>query len=126
MNNVDFSSFLPLVLVFAAMYFFVIRPQSKKAKEHKAMLNALRPRDRVVTSGGLLGSVVSISEREAKLELAPNVTVTILRAMIAEKISGTSVPTPEAETKKAPVKSAPKKPAKKTTTTTTTKTKKRT
>lgn len=87
MNNVDVSSFLPLALVFAAMYFFVIRPQSKKAKEHKAMLNALQPKDTVVTSGGLIGTVVALSEREVSLELSPGVKVSVLRTMVAEKIN---------------------------------------
>ena len=108
MNNVDVSSFLPLVLVFAAMYFFVIRPQSKKAKEHKAMLNALQPKDTVVTSGGLIGSVISLSEREVNLELSPGVKVTVLRTMIAEKINKSALELP-GKTQKAPQAVAQKK-----------------
>ena len=102
MNNVDVSSFLPLVLVFAAMYFFVIRPQSKKAKEHKAMLGALQPKDAVVTSGGLIGTVVSLTEREVHLELSPGVKVSVLRTMIAEKINKAALELPQKDTKASP------------------------
>ena len=118
MNTVDFSSFLPLVLVFAAMYFFVIRPQSKKAKEHKLMLDSLQKKDTIVTSGGLVGSVSSLTEREVKLEVASGVVVTVLRSMIAEKVTGMPIrqesaavkepskaPTPKTRTTKAPTKS---------------------
>ncbi|NQV67761.1 MAG: preprotein translocase subunit YajC [Rhodobacteraceae bacterium] len=52
-----FSSFVPLILIFAIMYFLMIRPQQKKAKQHKAMIDSLRRGDQVVTSGGVLGKV---------------------------------------------------------------------
>jgi len=110
MNSMDVSSFLPLILVFAAMYFFVIRPQSKKAKEHKAMLDSLQPKDSVITSGGLIGKVVSLSDREVRVELAPGVTVSILRSMVAEKVpAGVKTAAPaiaksEPAAKKAPAK----------------------
>lgn len=108
MNTVDFSSFLPLILVFAAMYFFVIRPQSKKNKEHKAMLDALQPKDRVLTSGGLIGNIHSLSETEVRLELAPGVVVSILRTMIAQKVPNAPTSTP----KTTAAKPSPKAPAK--------------
>ncbi len=105
MNTVDFSSFLPLIVIFGAMYFFVIRPQSKKAKEHKEMLGTLKVGDRVLTTGGFLGNIKSLSETEAVLEIAPNVPITIVRGTISQKI-------PAAESKpKAPQKAA-SKPAK--------------
>ncbi|MCY4413652.1 MAG: preprotein translocase subunit YajC [Alphaproteobacteria bacterium] len=111
MNTVDFSSFLPLILVFCAMYFFVIRPQSKKNKEHKDMLSSLQKKDRVITSGGLLGHVHSIGEKEIQVELAPGTVVTVLRTMIAQKVptsAATSSPKAavKAEVKPKPVKTA--------------------
>ena len=83
----DFMSLLPLVLIFVVMYFLVIRPQSKKAKEHQAMINGLRKGDRVVTSGGLIGTVSKVLEGELEIEIAPNVHVLIARPMVTTVLS---------------------------------------
>ena len=64
--------FVPIVLIFVIMYFLMIRPQQKKVKEHKAMVEALRRGDQVVTSGGLIGKVVKVADAEVELEIAPN------------------------------------------------------
>ena len=70
----DLVALMPLVLIFVVFYFLIIRPQQKKVKEHKVMVEALRRGDRVVTTGGILGTVVKVDgEREFTLEIAPGV-----------------------------------------------------
>lgn len=81
---------LPLVLIFVVFYFLIIRPQQKKAKEHKAMIDALKRGDRVVTTGGLIGTIQRIvSDREAVLEIGDGMRVRIMRAMISEVMAKT-------------------------------------
>ena len=86
-----FGSFIPLILIFAIFYFLMIRPQQKRAKEHKAMLGALRRGDQVVTAGGLMGKVTRVKEGEDEIEveLAENVKVRVVRGTIAQVISKT-------------------------------------
>src|SRR5262245_15031958 len=80
----------PLVLIFVVFYFLIIRPQQKKVKDHKAMVDALRRGDRVVTSGGIIGTVVKVSnDREVVLEIADGVRVRVLRGMISEVMART-------------------------------------
>ena len=75
--------FLPLILIFVVFYFLLIRPQQKKQKEHRAMLEALRRGDRVVTGGGILGTVSKVvSPEEVEVDLAPNVRVRVVRSTI--------------------------------------------
>ncbi|HYZ63596.1 MAG TPA: preprotein translocase subunit YajC [Acetobacteraceae bacterium] len=78
------TQFLPLVLIFAVFYFLLIRPQQTRQKELKAMLAGLRRGDRVVTAGGILGTVQRVKEgsNEVEVEIAPNVRVTVLRETI--------------------------------------------
>ena len=78
------TQFLPLVLIFGVFYFLLIRPQQTRQKEMKAMLAALRRGDRVVTAGGILGTVQRVKEgsNEIEVEIAPNVRVTVLRETI--------------------------------------------
>src|ERR1700710_2751174 len=80
----QYSQFLPLVLIFGVFYFLLIRPQQTKQKEMKSMLAALRRGDRVVTAGGILGTVQRIKEgsSEVDVDIAPNVRVTVLRETI--------------------------------------------
>lgn len=76
---------LPLALIFVVFYFLIIRPQQKKVKDHKSMIDALRRGDRVVTSGGIIGTVTKVTnEREIGLEIADGVRVRALRSSIAE------------------------------------------
>ena len=76
--------------VFVVFYFLLIRPQQKKVKEHKAMIDALKRGDRVVTSGGLIGTIQRIvSDREAVLDVGDGVRVRIMRAMISEIMAKT-------------------------------------
>lgn len=78
-------SLLPLVLIFVVFWFLLIRPQQKKMKAHKAMVEALRRGDKVVTAGGLIGTVTKIiSDTEAQVELAENVRVKVVRHTIQE------------------------------------------
>lgn len=82
----QFMGMAPLVLVFALMYFLIIRPQSKRAKEHQTMLSALSKGDRILMNGGLIGNIASLTETEIELEVAPKTFVTVSRAMVATKI----------------------------------------
>ena len=80
--------FLPLVLIFVVFYFLLIRPQQKKQKEHRTMLDAVRRGDRVVTGGGILGTVSKVvSPDEVEVDLAPNVRVRVLRSTISTVLS---------------------------------------
>ena len=78
------TQFLPLILIFGVFYFLLIRPQQTKAKETRAMLTALRRGDRIVTAGGLLGTVQRVKDgsNEIEVEIAPNVRVTVIRETI--------------------------------------------
>ena len=75
--------FLPLVVLAAVFYFFILRPQSKRAKEQKAMIEALQRGDEVVTGGGELGRVSKVYEQYVGVELAENIEVTVQKASIA-------------------------------------------
>jgi preprotein translocase subunit YajC len=74
---------LPIILMFVVMYFIMIRPQMKKAKEHKAMLQALQKGDEVVAVG-ILGKIAKISDNYVSLEIAPGVTIQAQRAAITQ------------------------------------------
>ena len=82
--------FLPLVLIFAIMYFLLIRPQQKKMKEHRAMVEALRRGDQVVTQGGIIGKVSKVKEDgELEVEIADGVKVRVVKATIVQVVSKT-------------------------------------
>ncbi|MBA3326482.1 MAG: preprotein translocase subunit YajC [Rhodobacteraceae bacterium] len=81
--------FVPILLIFVIMYFLMIRPQQKKVKEHKSMVEALRRGDQVVTSGGMIGKVVKVADAEVEVELAPNVKVRVVKSTIAQVTSKT-------------------------------------
>jgi preprotein translocase subunit YajC len=83
--------FLPLVLIFVVFYFLLIRPQQKRAKETKAMLEALRRGDRVVTGGGIVGTVAKVvpNSDEVLVDIADNVRVRVLRATISNVLART-------------------------------------
>ena len=75
---------LPLVLIFVVFYFLLIRPQQKKVKEHREMLDKLRRGDRVVTNGGIIGQIIKgVNENELDLEIADGVRVRTMRGMIS-------------------------------------------
>jgi preprotein translocase subunit YajC len=85
-----FAQFIPLILIFVIMYFLLIRPQQKKLKEHKAMVEALRRGDQVVTQGGLIGKVAKVKDNdEIEVELAEGVKVLVVRSTVAQVLSKT-------------------------------------
>lgn len=90
-------SFVPLVLVFVIFYFLLIRPQQRKAKEHRDMLGKLKKNDEVVTSGGIYGKVVASTDTVVTLEVAPNVRIRVHRPQISEIIKGEKVLAKEAK-----------------------------
>lgn len=79
---------LPLILIFAVFYFLLIRPQQKKMKDHRAMLQALKRGDKVVTGGGIVAAVTKVRDDsdEIEVEIAPNVRVTVVRGTIGSVI----------------------------------------
>ena len=77
-------SLLPLVLMFVVLYFIMIRPQMKKQKEHRAMIDALAKGDEVVTAGGMLGKVSSISDSHIGLQIANGVDVQMQRSAVVQ------------------------------------------
>jgi preprotein translocase subunit YajC len=84
------EQFLPLILIFVVFYFLLIRPQQKKMKQHKEMLGQLRRGDRVVTAGGIIGTVNKmINDTEVSVEIAEGVRVRVLRSTITEVMSKT-------------------------------------
>jgi preprotein translocase subunit YajC len=77
------TSFLPLILIFVVFYFLLIRPQSKKAKEHKQMVEALAKGDEVVTNGGLLGRIARVGDNFIELDVGNEVIVKVQRQAVA-------------------------------------------
>jgi preprotein translocase subunit YajC len=84
-------SMLPLVLMFVVLYFVMIRPQMKKQKEHRAMIDALAKGDEVVTGGGLLGKVAKLTESTVSLEVANGVEIQIQRSAVVQILPKGSV-----------------------------------
>jgi preprotein translocase subunit YajC len=76
------ESILLIVLMFVVLYFLMIRPQMKRAKEHKAMIEALQKGDEIITAGGMLGRISKINENYASLEIAENVEIQVQRAAV--------------------------------------------
>jgi preprotein translocase subunit YajC len=77
-----FMSLLPLVLIFAVFWFLIIRPQTKRAKQHREMVAALKAGDEIVTQGGLLGRVVAVNDAFLTVEIANQVQVRVQRHMV--------------------------------------------
>ena len=85
-----FTSFVPLILIFAIMYFLLIRPQQKKLKDHKKMVEAVRKGDQVVTQGGLIGKVSKVKDdNEIEVEVATGVKVRVVKSTLAQVLSKT-------------------------------------
>ncbi|MCE0504544.1 MULTISPECIES: preprotein translocase subunit YajC [unclassified Roseivivax] len=90
MDGNAIAQFVPLILIFAIMYFLLIRPQQKKMKEHQKMVEGLRRGDQVVTQGGLIGKVVKVKENnELEVELAEGVKVRVVQNTVAQVLSKT-------------------------------------
>ncbi|MCI0753152.1 preprotein translocase subunit YajC [Teichococcus vastitatis] len=82
----------PLILIFVVFYFLLIRPQQKRAKEHRTMLGGLKRSDRVVTAGGIIGTVTKVKDgtEEVEVEIAPNVRVNVVRSTISTLVRPTA------------------------------------
>ncbi len=76
------TSFLPLIIIFVVFYFLLIRPQTKKAKQHKELVESLAKGDEVITNGGLLGRIVKVSDNFVDVELADSVVVKLQRQAV--------------------------------------------
>ena len=88
MNGLE--SFIPIILIFVIMYFLLIRPQQKKIKEHKNMVDNLRRGDQVLTQGGIIGKITKVKEgEEIEVELAKDVKVSVIRSTIVNVLSKT-------------------------------------
>ena len=94
MSGSGFAQFIPLILIFVIFYFFLIRPQQKKVKEHKLMVSALKRGDEVITSGGIVGKIVRIiGDDRVEVSVSENVTVEIIQSTVQSLVN-------KAETKK--------------------------
>lgn len=90
MDTKALGQFLPLILIFVIFYFLLIRPQQKKVKDHKVMVDAVSRGDTVVTGGGLIGKVVRVIEDDkAEIEIADNVNIKIIKSSISAILSKT-------------------------------------
>ena len=78
-----FQQIIPLVFMFAIFYFLLIRPQQKKAKEHKALLESMKKGDNVITAGGVHGKITAVENELVTLEIANNVNIKITKSYIA-------------------------------------------
>ena len=93
MSNSGIGQFIPLILIFVIFYFFLIRPQQKKVKEHKIMVENLKRGDKVVTSGGIVGIVERVMENDkAEIEISENVKVEIVKSTGIQGLLNTPEP----------------------------------
>ena len=76
------TSFLPIIIIFGIFYFLVMRPQQKQESQHKKMLAALSKGDKIITNGGILGTVSSVNEHDLEIEVADKIRIKILRSMV--------------------------------------------
>ena len=83
--------FLPFVAIFVLFYFLLIRPQQKRAKEHAALITAVKRGDTIVLSSGLIGKVTRVEDAEVNVEIAPSVNVRVVKGMIAEVRNRTAI-----------------------------------
>jgi len=91
MEGSGIGQFIPLILIFVIFYFFLIRPQQKKVKEHKAMVESLKRGDKVVTSGGITGRVERLIDNDkVEVEIAENVKVEIVKSTGIQSLINTN------------------------------------
>ncbi len=81
-GDAGLMGFLPIILMFVLLYFLMIRPQMKRAKEQKTMIEALQKGDEVITSGGVLGRITKVSDAYVPVEIAPNTEVSVQKAAV--------------------------------------------
>ena len=88
MSGSGFAQFIPIILIFVIFYFFLIRPQQKKVKEHKGMVTALKRGDEVVTSGGIVGKIERVlGDDKVDILISENVTVQVVQSTIQNILS---------------------------------------
>jgi preprotein translocase subunit YajC len=87
-----FASFIPLILMFVIFYFLLIRPQQKKTKEHRQMIDNLKTGDRIITSGGLHGRITGVTENALTVEIAEKVRVKVNRSSVSALMQTTPPP----------------------------------
>ena len=93
MSGQGITSFIPLVLIFVIFYFFLIRPQQKKVKAHKLMVENLKRGDKVITSGGIVGSIERIiDDDKVEVSISDNVKVEVIRATGIQSLLNTTEP----------------------------------
>jgi len=92
MSGSGFAQFVPLILIFVIFYFFLIRPQQKKIKDHKAMFKSLKRGDDVITSGGIFGKVEKVNDDDnIDVVIAEGVTVTVVKSTIQSLLNNTNI-----------------------------------
>ena len=90
MDGKAIGQFIPLILIFVIFYFLLIRPQQKRIKEHKAMVEALARGDNVVNAGGIVGKVARIIDGDnAEIQISDNVTIQVIKSTISQVLSKT-------------------------------------
>ena len=88
MSGSGFAQFVPLILIFVIFYFFLIRPQQKKVKEHKLMVSSLKRGDEVITSGGIVGTIERIlGDDKVDILISENVTVQVVQSTVQSLLS---------------------------------------
>ena len=93
MSGSGIGQFIPLILIFVIFYFFLIRPQQKKVKEHKTMVENLKRGDKVVTAGGIVGTVERIIDNEkVEVQIAENINVEVVRSTGIQGLVNTAEP----------------------------------
>lgn len=81
-GNALFELLFPLIMVFAIIYFMILRPQQKRQREHEAMVNAVSRGDTVITQGGLVGKVAKVGDDELEVDFAENARIKVVKSMI--------------------------------------------
>ena len=91
MSGSGFAQFIPLILIFVIFYFFLIRPQQKKIKDHKLMVASLKRGDNIVTSGGIIGTVEKVYEDDkVDLSISDNVSVKIIKSTVQSLLNNSN------------------------------------
>ncbi len=93
-----FGSFFPLILIFVIFYFLLIRPQQKKMREHQKMLTALKKGDRILTGGGIYGTIVNIKGNTLEVKISENVKIELARSAVSELVTAGETVSQESKT----------------------------
>ena len=91
-SSAMFIQIMPLLLIFVVFWFFIIRPQNKRMKEHKARIEAVKRGDQVVTGGGLVGKVTKVEDAHVEIELAPNIKVRAVKSTLTDVVDPSAKP----------------------------------